>query len=139
MLTVNLDTAAFSRDLNRIADRIPQAKKQMLRRVGQHVFQLVVRYAGRTYKTPPTKGKNGKPLWTWTYSLARGQVMEESDDKVVIRTTGPAEKYEPYLATLQRSKDGKNRRNDIKGDAVRTAEPQIQPLAEQEFKNALGI
>lgn len=139
MIQLEVNAVALVASLQGKAARLGDGIERGVERVAEIAEQQKVRKVGRTSARAIPRSKRGRPLWKRTGNWARGQAIEKQGRfGRVLRTIGPAEAYEPVLATLPTSRDGVNRRNDAATDAFETIEPQAQPVFEQEILNALN-
>jgi hypothetical protein len=141
------------RDLDARAQSLPNAQRAGLRRVGEHIQQVMLMEAGkidnrpiptrqqlrsykRTKKRPRRVGGEGEPAWTRTGALKRAiqaplVELGGSEPSLELRVDAPHAVSREAMGqdwTPKRPALGIIRRNAFARDALRITEPQIEPL-----------
>jgi hypothetical protein len=138
MIEIQFDSAAFTRDLNALPDRIRQGAENGLDRGGDVTLNQKVKQVEVTYRRSIPRSSTGRPRWRRRGNWLRGQEVRRTGElERTIVTTGPAEVYEGRLADLPTGPDGINRTNKASENAARIIEPQIKAIMEQAIREAI--
>lgn len=135
-MELKIDLSALNA-LQAAPQRIEAAKEIALNRCAEIALQAKAREIDKTYRRPIPRNKSGTPKWNRSGAWQGGQRVESRNGERTVYTTGPAEKYEPRLANLPRSRDGVDRQNAAAQNAAQKIESQMQPVFENEIENAL--